>query len=431
MNTLRIVRAGALAALWLATCAAHAIEAPKPQPAPEKPRGSGAAAADCHADGRARVLREGPARHGLSLDARAENSCRGDRGTRSRQRRRRGCHAQPPRGRGQQRGGHRARTRSALVQLRQPAARRRSESADREAGEGSARAACRARRRRDVRGGRLHAACARWLQQGALRLHRHRGAFAGGRGHGRSGERHRARAVPPRPRQARSDAAERGEEELSACGLQGGHESADRRAARADHRERQSDPRAVEDCRTHDPAGEAGPRQLHGSRLRRPSRGCVDRARLRHRRRSRRRADCIRVDGAHAMGRAIYAAANAVVAVLRRSAERGRLHGRRVRADHARVRADDRAAGKKRGSDKYWKKHASRPRRCGASTACAPKKKTAASSKLRGPARFPASGRCLPASSPTDIGRSTCRCGRSGTSRNSTAGRPRSRSPAR
>jgi hypothetical protein len=38
MNALRIVRAGALAALWLATCAAHAIEAPKPQPAPEKPQ---------------------------------------------------------------------------------------------------------------------------------------------------------------------------------------------------------------------------------------------------------------------------------------------------------------------------------------------------------------------------------------------------------
>jgi hypothetical protein len=37
MNTLRIARAGALAALWLATCAAHAIEVPKPQPAPEKP----------------------------------------------------------------------------------------------------------------------------------------------------------------------------------------------------------------------------------------------------------------------------------------------------------------------------------------------------------------------------------------------------------
>jgi hypothetical protein len=37
MNTRRIARAGALAALWLATCAAHAIEVPKPQPAPEKP----------------------------------------------------------------------------------------------------------------------------------------------------------------------------------------------------------------------------------------------------------------------------------------------------------------------------------------------------------------------------------------------------------
>jgi hypothetical protein len=37
MNILRIVRAGALAASWLAACAAHAIEAPKPQPAPEKP----------------------------------------------------------------------------------------------------------------------------------------------------------------------------------------------------------------------------------------------------------------------------------------------------------------------------------------------------------------------------------------------------------
>jgi hypothetical protein len=37
MSILRIVRASALAALWLATCAAHAIEAPKPQPAPEKP----------------------------------------------------------------------------------------------------------------------------------------------------------------------------------------------------------------------------------------------------------------------------------------------------------------------------------------------------------------------------------------------------------
>lgn len=38
MNTLRIARAGALAALWLAACAAQAIEAPKPQPAPEKPQ---------------------------------------------------------------------------------------------------------------------------------------------------------------------------------------------------------------------------------------------------------------------------------------------------------------------------------------------------------------------------------------------------------
>jgi hypothetical protein len=37
MNKLRIARAGVLAALWLATCAAHAIEVPKPQPEPEKP----------------------------------------------------------------------------------------------------------------------------------------------------------------------------------------------------------------------------------------------------------------------------------------------------------------------------------------------------------------------------------------------------------
>jgi hypothetical protein len=37
MNTLRIARAAALAALWLASWAAHAIEAPKPQPAAEKP----------------------------------------------------------------------------------------------------------------------------------------------------------------------------------------------------------------------------------------------------------------------------------------------------------------------------------------------------------------------------------------------------------
>jgi hypothetical protein len=37
MNTLRIARAGALAALWLAMCAAHAIEVPKPQPEAEKP----------------------------------------------------------------------------------------------------------------------------------------------------------------------------------------------------------------------------------------------------------------------------------------------------------------------------------------------------------------------------------------------------------
>jgi hypothetical protein len=37
MNTLRIARAGALVAVWLATGAAHAIEAPKPQPPAEKP----------------------------------------------------------------------------------------------------------------------------------------------------------------------------------------------------------------------------------------------------------------------------------------------------------------------------------------------------------------------------------------------------------
>ena len=37
MNKLRIARAGVLAALWLATCAAHAIEVPKPQPEPEQP----------------------------------------------------------------------------------------------------------------------------------------------------------------------------------------------------------------------------------------------------------------------------------------------------------------------------------------------------------------------------------------------------------
>jgi hypothetical protein len=37
MSILRIARAGAFAALWLATSAAHAIEVPKPQPAPEKP----------------------------------------------------------------------------------------------------------------------------------------------------------------------------------------------------------------------------------------------------------------------------------------------------------------------------------------------------------------------------------------------------------
>src|SRR5678816_3384532 len=34
MNTGRIARTGTLAALWLAASAAHAIEAPKPQPAP-------------------------------------------------------------------------------------------------------------------------------------------------------------------------------------------------------------------------------------------------------------------------------------------------------------------------------------------------------------------------------------------------------------
>ncbi len=37
MNTHRIARASTLAALWLAACVAHAIEAPKPQPAAEKP----------------------------------------------------------------------------------------------------------------------------------------------------------------------------------------------------------------------------------------------------------------------------------------------------------------------------------------------------------------------------------------------------------
>ena len=36
MNTPLIARAGALAALWLAACAAHAIEVPKPPPPPEQ-----------------------------------------------------------------------------------------------------------------------------------------------------------------------------------------------------------------------------------------------------------------------------------------------------------------------------------------------------------------------------------------------------------
>ena len=59
---------------------------------------------------------------------------------------------------------------------------------------------------------------------------------------------------------------------------------------------------------------------------------------------ARRRADSLHIDGAHAVG--THAAGRAAgVAVLRRSPERSRLHGRSVRADHARVRADDRNAG--------------------------------------------------------------------------------------
>jgi hypothetical protein len=38
MKTRQIVRAGAVAAFWLAACAAHAIEAPKPQPAQQQPQ---------------------------------------------------------------------------------------------------------------------------------------------------------------------------------------------------------------------------------------------------------------------------------------------------------------------------------------------------------------------------------------------------------
>ena len=63
------------------------------------------------------------------------------------------------------------------------------------------------------------------------------------------------------------------------------------------------DPRAAQDRGPHDPESEARSRELHGSRLRRPSRRCAHRARLRHRCRPRRRADGVRVDGAHAVGR--------------------------------------------------------------------------------------------------------------------------------
>ena len=100
-------------------CAAHAIEAPKPQPAPEQPPEAAAAASrQSRRRTSARSTRRCSASppiasmRGLKIPAEviAELGAR--------QRRRGGCHAQQPRGRGQQRGEHRARARSALVQLR-------------------------------------------------------------------------------------------------------------------------------------------------------------------------------------------------------------------------------------------------------------------------------------------------------------------------
>ena len=139
---------------------------------------------------------------------------------------------------------------------------------------------------------------------------RHRSALARGRGRRRSGERHRARAVPARPGKAEAMLQSGGRQELSARAVRSRDQSAGRRAARRDDRERRSDPRAAQAGGTHDPESQAGSRELHGARLRRPSGRCAHCARLRHRRRTRRRADRVPVDGAHAVGRTHVAARN-------------------------------------------------------------------------------------------------------------------------
>ena len=87
---------------------------------------------------------------------------------------------------------------------------------------------------------RLHAARPRQLRQSPLRLHRHRSTPALVGCCRRCRERDGARAVPARSRQARGDAADRGEEELSAGGLQSSDQPADGRAARPDDRERRA-----------------------------------------------------------------------------------------------------------------------------------------------------------------------------------------------
>src|SRR5918993_949663 len=221
MNTLRIARAGALAALWLATCAAHAIEAPKPQPAPEKP-----------------AEQPPPELTVTPTDERAfyekvqrVTAYRSMRGLKI-----------PP---------------EVIAELGRGNADAAVATLSRLAVEGNKEA--------DIALVHVQHWCNSVTSQRAgdpkvqmAKLLKgqpeQRAARVAGVMYAEVEYMQRARA-----RQTRSDAAERGEKELPAGRLQGGHQSADGCAARADHRERRSDPRAAQDRRTHDPAGEAGP----------------------------------------------------------------------------------------------------------------------------------------------------------------------------
>ena len=69
-------RAGALAALWLAACAAHAIEVPKPQPAPEQPPEAAAAAVTVTPTDERAFYEKVQRVTAYRVDARTENPCR-------------------------------------------------------------------------------------------------------------------------------------------------------------------------------------------------------------------------------------------------------------------------------------------------------------------------------------------------------------------